>query len=191
MIQLSGGIALTSMAGCLGSGDEEPDEDNGDTNDNSTDDDGNDKSTNGETGGGPKSGDDAPGVDLETTDGKEITLDSIDEPTIVMFLDITSEEGKSHSETLADLHEKHGEYVRVITINSDLDASKEDLTAFREEYGGDWDHAMGTEDALGKYGIETAVTVCIIDEDGKIVLRLDGDVNRSTIERAVEAYSDD
>lgn len=185
MIQLSGGIALASMAGCLGSGDE----DNGDKNDNG-DNDTDDNSSGDEKGDGPKSGDDAPKVDLETPDGKTITLEHNDEPTVVMFADITSEKGRSHSEMLVELHEKYDDHVYMTTVNSNLDVSKDDLEEFHEKYGGDWDHAMGTKDALEKYGIDTAVTVCVIDTDGTVVLRLDGDATQSTIEQAIETYSE-
>lgn len=189
MIQLSGGIALASMAGCLGS-DENPEDDPGDTND-ETDDTG-DESKGDENAGDekPKSGDDAPEVEVETPDGKTVTIEPKDEPTVVLFADITSEMGKSHSETLAHLHEEYGDYAYMVTINSNLDVSEDDLEAFHEEYGGDWDHAMGTEDALDKYGIDAAVTICIIDEDGTVVFRADGEIDREAIEEAIEVYSE-
>ncbi len=187
MIQLSGGIALASMAGCLGSSDEEPKEDekNGDDNEKADD-----ESTTDEKDDGPKTGDDAPSVDLETHDGEKVSFDAGEKPTVVMFADVTSAEGKSHSETLDALYEEYHERVHVVTVNSNLDASKEDLKEFHENYGGNWEHAMGTEEVLDAYGIGETVTLCIIDEDGKVVLRLDGDVKKSTIEQAIEAHSE-
>lgn len=182
MIQLSGGIALASMAGCLGSDDDDGNDGKNDDGDGSNDGD--------DTGDEPKSGDEAPDFELETPDGDTVELEPIEKPTIVLFADITSETGKSHSETLVDIREKHDDHARVITVNSDLDASKEDLEAFRGEYGGDWTHAMGTADVIEKYGIDAAVTLCIIDEDGELLLRLDGQVSASSIEQALEEYAD-
>jgi hypothetical protein len=193
MIQLSGGIALVSMAGCLGSDDENGDDDpdngdddyNGDENGDEYDDNGDSDTDN-----GPKSGDDAPKTEVETPDGKTITVEPKDKPTVVMFADITTEKGKSYSETLVDLYGKYDDHAYMLTINSNMDVSKEDLKEFHEKHGGDWDHAMGSTDALEKYGIEAAVTICVIDEDGKVVFRADGDIDHETVERALEQYAD-
>lgn len=191
MIQLSGGIALASMAGCLGSDDDNGDDDpdNGDNGDNGDNDEKNGDNDN-EKDDGPKSGDDAPKTDVETPDGKTITVEAKDKPTVVMFADITSEKGKSYSETLVDLHGKYDDHAYMLTINSNMDVSKEDLKEFHEKHGGDWDHAMGTEDAIEKYGIEASVMVYVIDEDGKVVFRAEGDVDRETVEKAIEQYSE-
>ncbi|MDL5361030.1 redoxin domain-containing protein [Halalkalicoccus sp. NIPERK01] len=183
MIQLSGGIALASMAGCLGS-----DDDPKDTDEKNDPDDGENTKDGGEN-DKPKSGDDAPKVDVETHDGKTVTVEARDKPTIVMFADIESEECKSYSKTLVDLHEEYHDRAYVVTINSNLDVSKEDLKAFHEEYGGDWDHAMGHAKALEKYGIEASVTICVIDEHGKIAFRIDGEIDRETVEKLLEAYA--
>ncbi|MFC6904441.1 TlpA family protein disulfide reductase [Halalkalicoccus tibetensis] len=190
MIQLSGGIALTSMAGCLGA-DEDPDEDeeeNGDDANGENGDDDHDDGTKDDD--KPKSGDDAPKVDVETPDGKTVTIEPKDKPTVVMFADIESEECKAYSETLVDLHGKYEDHAYMVTVNSNLDVSKEDVKAFHEEHGGDWEHAMGDLDALEKYGITASVTICVIDEDGKIAFRFEGDVDRETVEKVLEAYAE-
>lgn len=189
MIQLSGGIALASMAGCLGSEDE-PDDTNGEEKNNGDEKDDTDSNDDTETGNEPKSGDDAPKVDVETHDGKTVTIEAKDKPTIVMFADVKGEKGKSYSETLVDVHEKYHDRVYVLTINSNLDVSEEGLKEFHEKHGGDWDHAMGHEDALENYGIGASVTICVIDEDGKVAFRTDGDIDRETVEKALEAYAD-
>ncbi|KYH27181.1 thiol-disulfide oxidoreductase ResA [Halalkalicoccus paucihalophilus] len=185
MIQLSGGIALASMAGCLGSDDDPKEKDNtGDKND--------------DTGGGkdtkdndkPESGDDAPKADVETDDGKTVTIESKGKPVVVMFGDVENEKCKSYSETLVDLHEEYGDRAYMLTVNTNMDVSMEDLKEFHERYGGDWDHAMGTKDLLEKYGIETTVTICVIDEDGTVAFRTDGDIDRKTVEKALEVYVD-
>lgn len=191
MIQLSGGIALASMAGCLGS-DEEPDDDPDDANGDNGDDDeknGDDGSKDGKD-DKPKGGDDAPKVDVETPDGKTVTIEPKDKPTVVMFADIRSEECKAYSETLVDLHGKYEDHAYMVTVNSNLDVSKEDVKAFHEEHGGDWEHAMGDLDALEKYGITASVTICVIDEDGKIAFRFEGEVDRETVEKVLEAYAE-
>lgn len=192
MIQLSGGIALASMAGCLGS-DDDPDDIDDDHEANETDEGHDDTEGDAGTDGDddePKSGDDAPKVDVETHDGRTVTVEAKDKPTVVMFADVTSEKGKSYSQTLVDLHGTYDDHAYMLTINSNVDVSKADLKEFHEKYGGDWDHAMADEDTLEKYGVEATVTICVIDENGKIVFRADGDVDRETIEKAIEAHSE-
>ncbi|WP_122090129.1 peroxiredoxin family protein [Halalkalicoccus subterraneus] len=195
MIQLSGGIALASMAGCLGS-EEDPDEDPDDTGDDSKD--GNNgeekedekKENEKKEDEKPKNGDDAPKVDVETPDGETITVEAKDKPTVVLFADIRTEEGKSYSKTLVDLHEEYGDRAYVLTINSNTAVSKKDLEEFHEKYGGDWDHATCDDDVLEKYGIEASVTIYVIDEDGKIAFHAEEDIDRKTVKKALEAYAD-
>ncbi|MCL7417170.1 MAG: thioredoxin family protein [Halalkalicoccus sp.] len=188
MIQLSGGIALASMAGCLGS-DEDP-KDTDDTGEKNGDTDGGKDKKDDEKNDTPKSGDDAPKADVETDDGKTVTIEGKDDPAIVMFADVESEKCKSYSETLVDLHEEYGDRVYMLTVNTNMDVSMEGLKEFHGKYGGDWDHAMGSEDLLEKYDIESTVTICVIDEDGTIAFRTDGDIDRKTVEKALEAYVD-
>ncbi|MEM4782180.1 MAG: hypothetical protein QXG03_11555, partial [Halalkalicoccus sp.] len=144
MIQLSGGIALAGMAGCLGS-DDDDDSDGSDDEyqGNETDDEYDGDSDDGTDDDEPKNGDDAPTVDVETHDGRTITVEAKDKPTVVLFADVTSEKGKSYSEELVDLHGKYADHAYMLTINSNVDVSKEDLKEFHETYGGDWDHARG------------------------------------------------
>lgn len=196
MIQLFSGTAFASIAGCLGSDDNDDDDpDTGDNGDNGDDYDRDENGDNGNNGDsdendGLESGDDAPKTDVKTPDGETITVEPKGKPTVVMFVDITTEKGKSYSETLVELHGKYDDYAHMLTINSNLDVSKEDLQEFKENYGGDWDHAMGTEDAIEKYGVEASVLICVIDEDGKVVFRADGDIDYDTVETALGQYSD-
>lgn len=191
MIQLSGGIALAGMAGCLGSSDEKPEEE-GTTDDDTTDNDSsNDTNQSEKQDAGANTGDKAPAVDVETPDGETVTLEADEKPTAVLFADITSRDSKTHSQTLVDLHEEYGEEIRLITINTNLDVSKDDLREFHEEYGGDWKHAMGTTEVIEEYGINAVATLCVIDSDGELAVRFDGEITASAIEEAIEAYTDD
>lgn len=185
MMQLSGGIALAGMAGCIGRGDEEKDP--GDTNDGGSpkDEDENDKEKK-----RAKTGDDAPDFELETPDGETVKLKPVEKPTVVMFVDVKSEAGRTHSKKLVDFHEKHGDYARVITVNSNLDASKEDVRKFHGKYGGDWECAMGDLDTIGEYDVDAAVALRVIDEHGELVARLDAAVSASGIEMFLDAYAE-
>lgn len=191
MIQLSGGIALAGMAGCLGSDDEEPTDENTNEDDTNTNESSNETDENEKDDAGANTGDKAPEFNVETPEGETVTLEPVEKPTVVLFTDVTSEEGKTHSQTLVDLHEKHGEEIRLITINSNLDVSKDDLREFRENYGGDWKHAMSTVEVNEKYGIDATATLCVVDDDGELALRFDGEITASAIEDAIEAYTDD
>lgn len=181
MLQLSGGIALAGMAGCIGRGDEEKNP--GDTNEKGSPKDEDEKKR-------AKTGDDAPDFELETPDGETVKLKPVEKPTVVMFVDVENEAGKSHSKKLVDFHEKHGDYARVITVNSNLDASKDDVREFHGKYGGDWECAMGDLDTIDEYDVDAAVALRVIDEHGELVARLDAAVSASGIQMFLDAYAE-
>lgn len=186
MLQLSGGIALAGMAGCLGRGEDAGSDDvngNGSPKDEEKDADEKDEKK-------ATPGEDAPDFELETPNGETVKLKPVDEPTVVMFVDVEHEAGKSHSKKLVDFHEKHGDQARVLTVNSNLDASKEDVRTFHERHGGDWRCAMGDRDVVRKYDLDAAVTLCVIDEHGKLAARLDAAVTAAGIRMFLDAYAE-
>ncbi|WP_331232775.1 TlpA family protein disulfide reductase [Natronorarus salvus] len=187
VLQLSGGIALAGMAGCLGDDD---DPEIGDDEDDDTDDHDGDEydDHDDDDDEGTKVGDEAPEVELETPDGESVTIGPIEKPTIVLLVDIHSEYGKKQSRTIADFHEEYGDNAHVLTVNTNLDASMDDLRAFAEEYGGDWDHAMCDEETLATYRPHATVTLCVYDEDGTLVFRHDGEITYESVEAAVDGY---
>lgn len=185
MLQLSGGIALAGMAGCIGRGDEgDGPDDSDDSKDNGSPKDEKEKKR-------AKTGDDAPDFELETPDGEKVKLKPVEKPTVVMFVDVKSEAGRTHSKKLVDFHEKHGDYARVITVNSNLDASKDDVRTFHGKYGGDWECAMGDLDTVRRYDVDAAVALRVIDEHGELVARLDAAVSASGIQMFLDAYAED
>jgi peroxiredoxin len=183
MLQLSGGIALAGMAGCIGRGDEEAERSSGDTKDE-------DSSIDDETKKRAKTGEKAPEFELETPDGEKVKLDSGGKPTVVLFADVTSEAAKSHSRTLVDFHEEHADHARVITVNSDLDVSKDDVRAFHEAYGGDWECAMGDADVLETYGVNAAVALFVVDEHGDLAARLEAETTADGLRMFLDAYAE-
>lgn len=184
MLQLTGGIALAGMAGCMGLGDDDDEEETGD--DDGEEYEGYEES---DDEGKAKTGDDAPDFKLETPDGKEVELKPVKKPTVVMFADVTSDAAKSHSKTLVDFEKKHGDYARVVTVNSNLDASKDDVRAFQNAYGGDWECAMGTREIVDKYGVDAAVGLFVIDETGELVARLEAEATAAGLEMFLDAYA--
>jgi cytochrome oxidase Cu insertion factor (SCO1/SenC/PrrC family) len=187
MLQLTGGIALAGMAGCLGLGDddEEAEESDGDVEEEEYE--GYEESSGGDR---AKTGDDAPDFDLETPDGEKVELKPVEKPTVVMFADVTNDAAKSHSKTLVDFEEKHGDHARVVTINSNLDASKDDVRTFQTAYGGDWECAMGTHEVIEKYDVDAAVALFVVDERGKLVARLEAEATAAALGMFLDAYAD-
>ena len=188
VLQLGGGIALVGMAGCLGDDDdpETGDDDYDDSDDH--DDDTDDYDDDDDDEDGTEVGDEAPEVELETPDGETVTIGPIEEPTVVLLVDIHSEYAKEQSRTLVDLHAEYGENAHLVTLNTNLDASMDDLRAFADEYGGDWDHAMCDEETLETYRPHATVTLCVYDEDGTLVFRHDGEITYEAVEAAVDGY---
>lgn len=185
MLQLSGGIALAGVAGCIGRGDEEDvkgsDDPKKDDDSSKKDDDAKKRA---------KTGDDAPDFELETPDGESVKLKPIEKPTVVLFVDVEHEAGKSHSKKLVDFHEEHADHARVISVSSNLDASKDDVRTFHEAYGGDWECAMGDADVLESYDVDAAVTMAVIDEHGDLAARLEAEVTASGIQMFLDAYAE-
>jgi peroxiredoxin len=196
VLQLGGGIALVGMAGCLGDDDDpetgDDDYDDSDDHDDSDGDDDYDDSDDHDDSDdeGTKVGDEAPEVELEKPDGETVTIGPIEKPTVVLLIDIHSEYGKEQSRALVDLHEEYGDSAHVVTLNTNLDASMDDLRAFADEYGGDWDHAMCDEETLETYRPHATVTVCVYDEDGTLVFRHDGEITSESVHAAVDGYLD-
>lgn len=186
MLQLSGGIAVAGMAGCIGRGDEG---DKGDVKGSDDTDDDSSKKDEGAT-KRAKTGEKAPDFELETPDGEAVKLEADGKPTVVLFADVTSEAGKTHSKTLVDFHEEHADHARVITVNSDLDASEDDVRAFHEAYGGDWECAMGEADVLETYDVNAAVVMAVIDEHGDLAARLEAEVTASGLRMFLDAYAE-
>lgn len=187
MLQLSGGIALAGMAGCIGRGDEGDGPDDTDDKESKKDD---EKKNGDDTKKRAKTGDDAPDFELETPDGETVKLKPVEKPTVVMFVDVESEAGRSHSKKLVDFHRKHGDHARVITVNSNLDASKDDVREFHGKHGGDWECAMGDLDTVRQYDVDAAVALRVIDEHGELVARLDAAVSASGIQMFLDAYAE-
>lgn len=188
MLQVTGGLALAGMAGCLGLGDddEEAEESDGDVEENEEEYEGYEESSGDDR---AKTGDDAPDFDLETPDGEKVELKPVEKPTVVMFADVTNDAAKSHSKTLVDFEEKHGDHARVVTINSNLDASKDDVRAFQKAYGGDWEFAMGTRDVVEKYDVDVAVALFVVDERGKLAARLEAETTAAALGMFLDAYA--
>lgn len=74
---------------------------------------------------------------------------------------------KQEEHNLKQVHEKFGDDVRLISIDMDPDQDTlADLRKFKDQYGGDWIHAMGTRELIQKYRLTSLDTTYIIDQNG-------------------------
>lgn len=159
-----GGVAGTGLAGCLGGTDfsqnqpEDPDSVDENT-------EGAGDSAGSET--GLDVGQKLPDFGLQTTSGDEVSLHPIEKPTALFFMAAWCTSCKQEEHNLKQVHEKFGDDVRLISIDMDPDQDTlADLRKFKDQYGGDWIHAMGTRELIQKYRLTSLDTTYVIDQNG-------------------------
>jgi peroxiredoxin len=140
---------VTGSAGCLGGGTPAGESDN----------------TGAKT--GLKVGQKLPDFTLQTTEGNEVSLHPVEKPTALFFMAAWCTSCKQEEHNLKQVHETFGDKVRLISIDMDPDRdSMQDLQQFKEQYGGEWTHTMGTKELIQTYRLTSLDTTYIIDQDG-------------------------
>lgn len=162
-----GGVTVTGLAGCLGGSQAFQDP----TQQPSTSD-GTDGTTAGNSGNsevktGLKVGQKLPNFTLQTTAGNEVSLHPVEKPTALFFMAAWCTSCKQEEHNLKQVHETFGDDVRLISIDMDPDRdSMQDLQKFKQQYGGEWTHAMGTKELIQSYRLTSLDTSYIIDQNG-------------------------
>lgn len=173
-----GGVTVTGLAGCLRGG--QASQDQGQP-DNAS----NDKTTTGDSGDtvaktGLKVGQKLPNFTLQTTTGDEVSLHPVEKPTALFFMAAWCTSCKQEEHNLKQVHETFGDDVRLMSIDMDPDRdSMKNLRQFKQQYGGDWIHAMGTKELIQTYRLTSLDTTYIIDQTG-VTTYTDSDVTSSS-----------
>ena len=117
-----------------------------------------------------------PDFSLQTTAGDKVSLHPVEKPTAVFFMAAWCTSCKQEEHNLKQVHETFGDDVRLMSIDMDPDRdSMKDLRQFKTQYGGEWIHAMGTQDLIQRYRLTSLDTTYIIDQHGVSVYK-DSDV---------------
>jgi thiol-disulfide isomerase/thioredoxin len=124
----------------------------------------------GQSGGAPSGlgvGERPPDFSLESVAGDTISLRPVEHPTVLFFMAAWCTSCKEEEHSLAQLHEQYGEQVRLISIDVDPQRdSMADLRQFKQQYGGDWPHLMGTTELIRAYRITSLDTTYLLDRQG-------------------------
>jgi thiol-disulfide isomerase/thioredoxin len=124
----------------------------------------------GQSGGAPSGlgvGERPPDFALKSVGGDTISLRPVEHPTVLFFMAAWCTSCKEEEHSLAQLHEQYGEQVRLISIDVDPQRdSMVDLRQFKQQYGGDWPHLMGTTELIRAYRITSLDTTYLLDRQG-------------------------
>ena len=108
-----------------------------------------------------------PDFSLESVAGNTVSLRPVKQPTVLFFMAAWCTSCKEEEHALAQIHETYGEQVRLISIDTDPNRdSMADLRNFKQQYGGDWPHVMGTTQLIRDYRITSLDTTYILDSQG-------------------------
>ena len=159
------GAPLIGLAGCLGGN---PSAKGETTTAGKTEDGGGSDGSDGTaTKSGLGVGEKPPDFTLQTTAGTPVSLHPVEQPTVLFFMAAWCTSCKQEESNLKQIHQKYGDDVRLISIDMDPDRdTMDDLRQFKQQYGGDWIHAMGTTQLIQTYRLTSLDTTYIIKQSG-------------------------
>lgn len=121
-----------------------------------------------------------PDFSLQTTAGTEVSLYPVEKPTALFFMAAWCLSCKQEEANLKQIHETFGDDIQLMSIEMDPDRdSMKDLQNFKKQYGGDWIHAMGTQEFIQTYRLTSLDTTYIINQNGVTTYK-DSDVTSVT-----------
>ena len=152
LLRTLGTGALVGMAGCLGTGDNTSQSSSADT--------------------GLDVGEQPPDFSLDSLDRGTVSLFPVQKPTVLSFIAVSCPSCRDQEVNLKPVHERYGDQVRIITISAEPNRDvRDDLRRFKEQYGGDWIHAIGTAQVTRDYRITSMDTTYILDTEGRITYK--------------------
>lgn len=166
-----GSGTLVGIAGCLGLGTESSPSSSGEATTHASDDAATDATTGAKQSGGAPTGlsvgERPPDFSLESVAGDTVSLHPVKQPTLLTFMAAWCTSCKEEAHALTQLHKQYGEQVRLISIDTDPGRdSMADLRKFKQQYGGDWPHVMGTQQLIQDYRITSLDTTYLLDSQG-------------------------
>ena len=158
--------ALLGTAGCLGLGDS--------------------KSQGSSVETGLDVGEQPPDFSLESLDRRTVSLFPVRRPTVLSFIAVSCPSCRDQEVNLKPVHERYGDQVRIMTISAEPNRDvRDDLRRFKEQYGGDWIHAIGTAQVIRDYRITSMDTTYVLDTQGRITYNDTSVTSTKTFEEQV------
>jgi thiol-disulfide isomerase/thioredoxin len=130
-----------------------------------------------------------PDFTLVDIDGNNFTLSNYRGMVVLInFMATWCVPCKEEMPELVAIYEKHGNEVIMISIDTDLTESREDLRRFKQEHQAEWVFALDNleEDVRGKYEVLGIPTTFIIDTDGYISYMHYGPVKEIELIKEIE-----
>ena len=152
LLRTLGSGALLGTAGCLGTGDSASQGSSAET--------------------GLDVGEQPPDFSLDSLAHGTVSLYPVRKPTVLSFIAVSCPSCREQEVNLKPVHERYGDEVRIITISAEPNRDvRDDLREFKEQYGGDWIHAIGTAQVIRDYRITSMDTTYILDSEGHITYK--------------------
>ena len=152
LLRLLGTGALVGTASCLGTGDS--------------------TSQSSSAGTGLDVGEQPSDFSLESLAHGTVSLYPVPKPTVLSFIAVSCPSCRDQEVNLKPVHERYGDKVRIMTISAEPSRDvRDDLREFKEQYGDDWIHAIGTDQVIRDYRITSMDTTYILDTEGRITYK--------------------
>ena len=126
---------------------------------------------------------------LTDIDGNNFTLsDYLGEVVLINFFATWCGPCKEEMPEFVSVYEKYGNEIIMISIDTDVTESKEDVREFKQGYNAEWIFALDTieEYVMGKYGVIGLPTTFIVDTKGYISYSHFGPVEENEVLEEIE-----
>lgn len=127
---------------------------------------------------------------LPTISGANFNLyDTLNErPVLLMFIATWCPHCHNETESLLSLRGTYGSEVQFVTFAVDRGLEKEDMVQFKNDTGMDWQIGDGRP-LMPRYGVNSVPMYIAISQDGKIVFRHSGRVDKDDLQGVLNALS--
>ena len=166
LLKMLGTGTLVGTAGCLGTGDSTSQNSSAET--------------------GLDVGDQPPDFSLDSLDREIVSLFPVRKPTVLSFIAVSCPSCREEEVNLKPVHEQYGDQVRIMTISAEPNRDvRDDLRRFKEQYGGDWIHAIGAAQVIRDYRITSMDTTYILGIEGRLTYNDTSVTSTKTFEEQV------
>lgn len=133
-----------------------------------------------------------PEFSLESLAHGTVSLYPVQKPTVLSFIAVSCPSCREQEVNLKPVHERYGDEVRIMTISAEPNRDvRDDLRRFKEQYGSDWIHAIGTAQVIRNYRITSMDTTYILDTEGRITYKDTSVTSTKTFEEQVSKLLND
>lgn len=124
----------------------------------------------------------APSFEVTTLDGRTVSLEDYrGKPLILDLMATWCGPCKEEIAHLREVQRAYGDGVAILSIGVDPTETPEQLRAFKEEYGSEWDMAPDRDGIGRKYGLQIIPLLVVVGADGTVLFAQQGVVHPATL----------